>query len=64
MFTHEWAWQGYHVWAKLIEACADLGYGPVNLVSAPPPCPAAEAAELYRCSADMAEELFAPALVL
>jgi len=43
---HEWAWQGYHVWAKLIEACADLGYGPVNLVSAPPPCPAAKAAEL------------------
>ena len=24
--------QGYHVWAKLIEACADLGYGPNNLV--------------------------------
>ena len=27
--------QGYYVWARLIEALADLGYGPNNLVSGP-----------------------------
>jgi len=27
--------QGYYVWARLIEALADLGYGPNNLVRGP-----------------------------